>query len=333
MSLQSMNKDAGISSREVAWLKAANAEINAVCDKVISPLYETGIKLPLDDIEVVARSNNEQFNSLLPVLFETGEPSMPRARLTYFDGNEQSPLAPCHGVEHTGLFDKTSGHAVVFGKGFGLYKSLAVGVASVVAQSYGFVPAHAACCEVADAGILLVGGHNAGKSVSLFHLMDIAEDARIVTDDWVVVDDVGRATGIEKTVSFTPRFCNEFPYLGLERYIDGNMHAGIKKCYIRPDIIYGPHTQLQSTQLDTVVFLEPAHRKDIFGQVAKAELVAAIVDGSTHAPDCDREVVRHRTEQWADILSRCRCFSFDTRHASQPMPSYKDLYARILAGD
>ncbi len=327
--------------REVLWSKPSPATTNlfALLTHNISLIRKT-VNFPEIGVQVAAYTSRQAFADSTDVVFELANDTSEDGSIFFLDADERAYGAagiphPLPGT-HLGVYDQNARSAFVVGGGFGLYKSVVVGLASIIGARRRYHAAHASCCSVNGTGIMMTGGHRAGKTTSLLHLLHARspnDEIKVLTDDWLLLqEETGRAYALDKTISFSQSFCDEFPHLGLSGDFAGFEARGLKKVYARPDEIYGVGTSIRSLGVDTVVLLLPERRKTLLKDVSVPTAVENIMANTYHMPDCEDEVEEHRRTFWNEFLAKRRILSFDTRHLSSPEESYYQLYA-ALKGD
>jgi|FLOH01.1.fsa_nt_gi hypothetical protein len=238
-------------------------------------------------------------------------------------------------TKHVGFIDYESNQAIVFGKSFGLFKSVVVGLASFQLESQNYHPAHASLFEIAGRSIIMTGGHKAGKSTSLFHMIYLAQqqgiqDLKLLTDDWFVINSKGIARSLDDSLSITPDFFQEFPYLNPGLNVKQALSENVKKFYLDPDNVYGPKTKIFSAQPNYLVLLEPVDREELIISPNIKVVSQLLVDATNHMPDGNQDRVHQHINYWNSFLSGVKVLSFDTRHCGNVIENYESLFKTIM---
>ncbi|MFW5704452.1 MAG: hypothetical protein ACOCXG_01290 [Nanoarchaeota archaeon] len=229
-----------------------------------------------------------------------------------------------------GLYDSVNGVGLIIGgTGYGLVKSVLIGLSSFLNTRHGFFPAHGAAVEKNTIGSLLVGSHGAGKTTTLMHLMHYYGNAiKVLTDDWTISNRDNDGVNIfplERNLSFKGKFVEEFPHLDLGKWFLGHKREGVTKAYIDPDEIYGRGTKISKSQLRNVIVLDPRNGNLI--QNIDVDLATRIlIEGTYHMPDSDLDLKRKMFDFWYKTISDCNLISFDSRHTRLKS---QEIYAQL----
>ena len=317
--------------KEITWIDAKKTTI----ERILQSTHDCNLKsitlsFPIEGIAFRTLTNNPLFVSQAKSQFDTPDSEtnnelvvlneISKSELKCSELNWSQVMTP-----HIGFYDEKSHYALTTGKGYGLFKSLIIGFASAIAQERGYHPTHASFIELNEQGIMLTGGHKAGKTTSLMHLMLALKEysPKILTDDWALTNENdGTVFSLEDNISFSRTFCEEFPYLNLISLYEKNVVDGLKKVYLHPDEVFGKGTKVKKSKIDTIVMLEPANRTDLLEYPEREVVVETILNGTYHMPDCNPHLVQKHRDFWMDILSNTRFVSFDTRHKIPPHQSY-----------
>jgi hypothetical protein len=231
-----------------------------------------------------------------------------------------------------GVIEYPTERAVVLGgPEFGLCKSVTIGFASTLIEPRGYHPAHASFCSINKRPIMMTGGHFAGKTTSLFYLLENAKkdnvERKVLTDDWLVINESSsQAIPLEEKLSFSKKFCSDCLDTNLKEIYERLNVPGRKKVYLTPEQVYGAGSKMNSSNVNFVIFLEPVDRESLINYPNLDYVVEGILKGTYHMPDCDKKRVEIHRSFWHDFLRDKEVISLDTRHSLGPMETYRQLY-------
>jgi len=322
--------------REITWLRVNQEKLFQIKRDLLRESYALSVSLPLG-LEFVVETNQKDQLDHIKKLFKTDRTKSCEKGVAQIAGLKKEDISK-YDIETTnikspyvGLIDETSNYGLLLGQDEGLLKSLIVGFASNLAREKGYYPAHASVCQIDDVGIMLTGGHMAGKTASLFSLLHAAgNDAqrKILADDWVLVQEkTGEAITFEDKISFTDKFSKEFRFLDLDRFFQMGQSG---KAYVSPNEVYGSSTKIDKCNLNIVVLLEPLNRSSLIMPVDLDYIASKIVECAYHMPICNLAEEKMHKNFWKRFLNSKFVLSFDTRSGKGVSESYEILYDYIF---
>lgn len=325
-----------MTNKEITWLRVNRKKLFQIKRDLLRESYALSVSLPLG-LEFVVETNQKDQLSHLKKLFKTDRTKSCEKSVAQIAGFKKEDISK-YGIDTTeirspyvGFIDETSNYGLLLGQDEGLLKSLIVGFASNLAREKGYYPSHASVCQIDDVGIMLTGGHMAGKTASLFSLLYVARNEaqrKILADDWVLVQEkTGEAIALEDKISFTDKFSKEFGFLGLNKFFQIEPSG---KIYVSPNEVYGPGTKIDKCNINAIVLLEPLNRKHPIITVDLDYVASKIVEGAYHMPICNSTEEKIHIDFWKRFLNSRLVLSFDTRSSKGVPESYEILYDYIF---
>lgn len=330
-------------NRETTWQESSKEEIEKIYQKLkfqeIPQNSIVTINTPIPISCEITTDSYQLLKNLERMLGNTNSTAKEKLKMFFVRDKDIHSLEstgfklPNVETDCFGLCDsKENTLLITGGQGYGLLKSVVYGFASLSSTKAGYFPAHGAVIQINGKGKLLVGHHGAGKTTTLLHLMHYfsQEGIRLLTDDWALFNDESnsiKATSLEQRISFKRDFIDEFPNLDLNNQYNKNKIKGIPKVYIKPDDIYGEGTFVETSQIDSVVLLDPRNSSELFSIPSKESAIELLVDSSYHMPDVDKNIKEKQYEFWRKVLESCNLISLDTRYSS---PDNRNTYNQIF---
>jgi len=210
-------------------------------------------------------------------------------------------------------------------------RSSIFGIISFFDKKY---PAHAASLSIGNYGVLLIGGHGAGKTTGFMALLnEFSETSSYLTDDWCSCDLIDN-----KLVMTTPttglHVVDDQPIINLLANMANPaklpLPLGDGKIFIPHSLLSQRHTSsIKSIDLVIIINTCPTNFAGHMEHVDIREVAETIIETATHYPySCDRQKQDH-TDFWIRALSKTDCYIFYNKNHLNTFVSTKTFIEKI----
>lgn len=307
--------------KEIYWEEVSGEEFKAIVPgKELEKLQRTSIKfetLPSGGMNVYY--DDPTFLDGLEEKFVLSEfvATFPVLIFTKYNSRKHN-IVPKY--SHSGYVQDDGQNVLIFGSSFGLLKSVVSGFASYLLARKSFVPVHASVASFNDRGFMFIGGHAAGKTTTLFHLINFAKERKqvfkILTDDWAVVqfsNGVYSAKTFDSSVSLTKQLFDQYPLLFPNKKKLLKRIGANKKISINPNEVYEQDVSSSLIKVQTAIIMDPQVGKPCLHALDSGEFARYVTESAYHYPYTQDGLINNHIAFWEKYAECFDVYRFCTR--------------------